>query len=98
MHSESLKNVDIVTGYTAYDDPSTGKTYILHIAQALWLGHDHDESLLVPTNYAQMDSKSRHSTMLFRRKEFNGIHDPETKVTFLSVSKVQPLSSDQNSF
>jgi hypothetical protein len=32
---ESLKNVDIVTGYTAYDDPSTGKTYILHIASTL---------------------------------------------------------------
>jgi hypothetical protein len=30
---ESLKNVDIVTGYTAYDDPSTGKTYILHIGK-----------------------------------------------------------------
>jgi hypothetical protein len=43
----SLQNVEIVTGYAAYDDPTTGKTYILHIAQALWLGHDHAASLIL---------------------------------------------------
>jgi hypothetical protein len=80
---ESLKNVDIVTGYTAYDDPSTGKTYILHIAQALWLGHDHDESLLCPNQLRANGFQVDDIPLCYSGgKSLNGIHDPETKVTF----------------
>jgi hypothetical protein len=63
----SLKDVEIVTGYAAYDDLATSTTYILHIAQALWLGHDHAASLICPnqlrTKGLQVDD------VLLRRKE-----------------------------
>ena len=80
---ESLQNVDIVTGYTAYDDPSSGKTYILHIAQALWLGPDHDESLLCPNQLRANGFQIDDIPLCYSGgKSLNGIYDPETRVTF----------------
>ncbi|MGH7974084.1 MAG: hypothetical protein ACREBR_01060, partial [bacterium] len=37
-----------MTGATAYDDPTTGETFILVCPQSLWLGSDHKESLICP--------------------------------------------------
>ena len=40
-----MTNVPIVTGATAYDDPVTGKTYILLFNESLYYGEKMDHSL-----------------------------------------------------
>ena len=61
---ESLSGVEIVTGYTAYDDPISGNVYILHIAQALDLGREHEESLLPKPIAGKQLRSRRYSTLL----------------------------------
>jgi hypothetical protein len=78
----SLKDVDIVTGYAAYDDPATGKTYILHIAQALWLGHNHAASLICPNQLRSNGLRVDDIPLCFSGgKSLNGIYDPGSDVT-----------------
>jgi hypothetical protein len=43
-----MKNVPIVQAGTAYDDPNTGKTYILVINQGLYLGYLLPNTLVNP--------------------------------------------------
>ena len=43
-----MTNVPIVTGATAYDDPATGKTYILLFNESLYYGKKMDLSLFNP--------------------------------------------------
>ena len=43
-----MTNIPIVTGATAYDDPSTGKTYILLFNESLYYGKKMDHSLFNP--------------------------------------------------
>jgi hypothetical protein len=78
----SLHNVEIVTGYAAYDEPTTGKTYILHIAQALWLGTEHEASLICPNQLRSNGLQVDDIPLCFSDgKSLNGIYDPETDLT-----------------
>ena len=43
---EPMMNIPIVKAATAYDDPQTGETYILILAQALFLGDKLEHSLI----------------------------------------------------
>ena len=43
-----LKDVPIVKAATAYDDPITGETLVLVLAQALWFGDKLENSLICP--------------------------------------------------
>ena len=43
-----IENVPIVSGATAWDDPTTGETYILVINEALYYGTKLDHSLINP--------------------------------------------------
>jgi hypothetical protein len=72
----SLQNAEIVTGYATYDDPATGKTNILHIAQALWSGHDHAAPLICPNAKGlQVDDVP---LCFSSGKSHNSIYDPRT--------------------
>jgi hypothetical protein len=44
----AIRDIPIVSAVTAYDDPTTGVTTLLHIHQALWMGNNHAESLSCP--------------------------------------------------
>ena len=44
----AIKNIPIVTGATAVDNPTTGETIILVVNEALWYGNCLDHSLLNP--------------------------------------------------
>ena len=44
----AIKNIPIVTGATAVDNPTTGETIILVVNEALWYGNRLDHSLLNP--------------------------------------------------
>jgi hypothetical protein len=79
----SLQNIDVVTGYTAYDDPNTNKTTILVVSQALWLGPTHDESLLCPNQLRANGIETDDIPLSYSKgKSLNGIHDPETGTVF----------------
>ena len=43
-----LKDIPIVKAATAYDDPITGETLVLVLAQALWFGDKLENSLICP--------------------------------------------------
>lgn len=45
---EPLKNVDIVTAATAWDDPESGETVILVFNEALWFLDEMEHSLVNP--------------------------------------------------
>jgi hypothetical protein len=45
---QPIENVPIVTGATAYDDPTTGTTYILVFNESLYYGTKLDHSLINP--------------------------------------------------
>jgi hypothetical protein len=45
---EPLTNVPIITAATAYDEESTGTTYILILGQAIYLGNQMKNSLICP--------------------------------------------------
>jgi hypothetical protein len=47
-HYLPMKDVEIVTGATAYDDPITGESTILIFHEALWLGEQMVNSLINP--------------------------------------------------
>jgi hypothetical protein len=47
-HYQPMKDVEIVTGATAYDDPITGESTILIFNEALWLGELMTNSLINP--------------------------------------------------
>ena len=48
---EPLQNVPIVSGATAWDDPSDGKTWILVINEGLYYGTQLDHSLINPNQH-----------------------------------------------
>jgi len=43
-----LQDIPIVTAATAYDDPTSGTTYILILGQAIWMGDKVEATLLCP--------------------------------------------------
>jgi hypothetical protein len=43
---DAIQGIEIVTGATAWDDPDTGRTYVLMAGQSLWFGEKLDESLI----------------------------------------------------
>ena len=45
---QPIENVPIVCGATAYDDPKTGRTYILIINEGLYYGDKLDHTLINP--------------------------------------------------
>ena len=45
---ESISNVPVVSACTAYDDPTSGQTYIINIHQGLWFGKTMKNSLISP--------------------------------------------------
>jgi hypothetical protein len=47
MH-QTMDNIPIMTAATAYDDPTTGITYILIMGQALYMGDKMKNTLLCP--------------------------------------------------
>jgi hypothetical protein len=61
-----MQNVPIVTGATAYDDATTGETYILLFHEALYYGNKLDHSLVNP-------NQVRHSGIPF----WDNPYDPE---------------------
>jgi hypothetical protein len=75
---DAIKNVEIVTGATAWDDPDSGETWILIFHEALWFGDAIKTTLLNPDQTrahgvkVQDDPTSRFPV---------AIYDPVTQVT-----------------
>jgi hypothetical protein len=45
---DAIKNVAIITGVTAIQDPSTGEVYLLVVHEGLWYGDKMEHSLINP--------------------------------------------------
>jgi hypothetical protein len=75
---DAIKNMEIVTGATAWDDPDSGETWILVFHEALWFGDAIKTTLFNPNQArahgvkVQDNPTSRHPV---------SIYDPVTQVT-----------------
>lgn len=74
-----IKNVQICTACTAYDDLETGLTTILEFPQGLWLADQLDHSLINP-NQCRSYGISICDDPFDPYREL-GIHDPETNIS-----------------
>jgi len=79
---EPMKQVPIAKVATAYDDPSTGETYILIFGQALYMGQSLDHTLICPNqaraNGVVVDDVPRH--LSYDGKSSHSIYFPSENV------------------
>ncbi|KAI2491468.1 Reverse transcriptase (RNA-dependent DNA polymerase) [Fragilaria crotonensis] len=77
----ALEDIPIATVATAYDCPSTGKTYILVINEALYFGDKMKHSLLCPNQLRAHGLKVHDCPRQYDSDSTHSIHIPESDLT-----------------
>jgi hypothetical protein len=78
-HYKPIKDVKIVTGVTAWDDPEGTEPIMIIVHEALWLGEIMNDSLLNP-NQCRVHGISICDDPFDPHRQI-GIHDPKTNIT-----------------
>ena len=77
---KQMKNVPIVKAATSYDDPRSGTTYVLVLAQALWFGDKLENSLLNPNQLQDINVKVDDQPWCYVPDSELSIYLPEEKI------------------